>query len=94
MESGTVYCDDSDNWPQDSQDDWARSRVNNVQFKTPYTNVPHVQVMSRALDHEAGENIRFDISVINIGKYGFDVKCLTWDRTHMYHVWVNWMSIA
>lgn len=94
VESGTVYCDDSDKWPQDSEDDWARSEVHNVQFKTPYTTTPHVEVGIRSIDHEAGENVRYDVFVSSVGKYGFDVKCKTWDSSHMYHVWVNWMSVA
>lgn len=94
VESGTIECGDSSSWPQDPQLSWAESRFVTKQFSTPYTTVPHIEAGIRSIDHDQGENVRYDIEVTHIDKNSFTLKCRTWEGSHLFHLWVNWMSIA
>ena len=94
VESGTIECGDSSSWQQDPVMSWAESRFVTKQFSKPYMTVPHIEAIIRSTESEQGEDVRYSIEVIKIDKNGFTLKCMTWEGSHLFHLWVNWMSVA
>jgi len=101
VEQGRIECGDSRNWQRDSN--YGEYTTVYHKFNTPYTSTPAINFGVNSLDHEDGATIRYDVTILNKDRNGFTMKCKTWgiddddfnnDHSHIYHIWMDWISIA
>ena len=94
IESGYLECGDSDKWdkyPAPNYND--RDIVIYHRFAQPYNTTPHVQLGVTSVDHDKNINVRYKVDVVAVDREGFSVRCFTWYGSHLYHIYMNWLSI-
>ncbi|MCL3881373.1 H-type lectin domain-containing protein [Marivita sp. GX14005] len=71
-----------------------RTRVERVNFETPFSAPPMVHVSLSLWDMDSAHNVRADIGARNVSAEAFDAVFCTWLDTRVARVRMSWIAIG